>query len=286
MKTKAGRAAAEAFSLYEELAPFWGETWTGDGPFIGHCDRVEEKKDTRSGPVHWHEHPEILCGLTGEATVLCSARELPLRPGSLVIINQSELHTVFTASEARYFCLIIHADFCRENGVDLAKVRFDSAFEDAQAAACAEEVRLSMQEEGPFAALAVRAAVLALLFRLCRDHRAAPETAETSSSLDRIKEALLYMRRHYAEPLTLDDAAAVAGFSRYHFAREFHRVTGQTFVAFLNRLRCEHAASLLRAGATVTEACYACGFRELSYFSRTFRQSRGVPPSACRKADT
>jgi AraC-like DNA-binding protein len=88
------------------------------------------------------------------------------------------------------------------------------------------------------------------------------------------------MDARYADPLSLDDMAAVAGFSRYHFAREFRVVFGETPAAYLSRRRVERAKDLLtHANLTVTEVCMVVGFASLSSFSRRFRELVGCSPS-------
>ena len=92
------------------------------------------------------------------------------------------------------------------------------------------------------------------------------------------------MDARYAEPLNLDDMAAVAGFSRYHFAREFRVVFGETPRAYLSRRRVERAKDLLaHANLTVTEVCMVVGFSSLGSFSRRFRELVGCSPSEFRR---
>jgi AraC-like DNA-binding protein len=92
------------------------------------------------------------------------------------------------------------------------------------------------------------------------------------------------MDARYAEPLNLDDMAAAAGFSRYHFAREFRVVFGETPRAYLSRRRVERAKDLLtHANLTVTEVCMVVGFASLASFSRRFRELVGCSPSEYRK---
>lgn len=78
--------------------------------------------------------------------------------------------------------------------------------------------------------------------------------------------------------------AAAAGFSRYHFAREFRVAFGETPGAYLTRRRVERAKDLLRhANLTVTEVCMVVGFTSLASFSRRFRELVGCSPSAFRQ---
>jgi AraC-like DNA-binding protein len=84
---------------------------------------------------------------------------------------------------------------------------------------------------------------------------------------------------HFAEPLSLSRMAAEAGMSLYHFARVFRELEGRPPHAYLRDRRLAAAELRLRAGAAVTETCYAVGFGSLSHFVTTFRRSRGVRPS-------
>lgn len=102
------------------------------------------------------------------------------------------------------------------------------------------------------------------------------------------EELLVHLRRardladrRYAEPLDLDELAATAGVSKYHFLRCFAATYGITPAAYLARRRIERAQDLLRAtNLTVTEVCLLVGYQSLGSFSTKFRQLVGVTPSA------
>ncbi|WP_433682485.1 helix-turn-helix transcriptional regulator [Nocardia sp. CA-119907] len=86
--------------------------------------------------------------------------------------------------------------------------------------------------------------------------------------------------RDYAEPLNLDELAAAAGVSKYHFLRAFAAVYGLTPAAYLAERRIERAQDYLRAtNLTVTEVCMLVGYSSLGSFSSKFRQLVGVTPS-------
>ncbi|MGD9530992.1 helix-turn-helix transcriptional regulator [Pseudonocardia sp.] len=105
----------------------------------------------------------------------------------------------------------------------------------------------------------------------------------------RVPEDLLVHLRHardladrrYADPLDLDELAAVAGVSKYHFLRCFAAVYGHTPAAYLTQRRIERAQDLLRAtNLTVTEVCGLVGYASLGSFSSRFRTLVGMSPSA------
>lgn len=90
--------------------------------------------------------------------------------------------------------------------------------------------------------------------------------------------------RHYDEPLDLEQLAAVAGISKYHFQRLFTATYGMSPAEHLSRRRVERAQDLLRAtNLTVTEVCMTVGFTSLGSFSTRFRELVGMSPSAFRR---
>jgi AraC-like DNA-binding protein len=71
--------------------------------------------------------------------------------------------------------------------------------------------------------------------------------------------------------------------NRSAFCSFFKRQTGKTYFTYLNEMRIEEASRLLKEGGmSVSDVCFACGFNDISYFSRTFRRIKGYPPSGCR----
>ncbi|HEX5494772.1 MAG TPA: AraC family transcriptional regulator [Mycobacteriales bacterium] len=101
--------------------------------------------------------------------------------------------------------------------------------------------------------------------------------------LAHLRRARDHIDRHYSAPLDLDRLAAVAGVSKYHFARCFEASYGQTPIRYLTWRRIERAQDLLRnANLTVTEVCMAVGFASLGSFSSRFTELVGESPTAYR----
>lgn len=86
------------------------------------------------------------------------------------------------------------------------------------------------------------------------------------------------------EPLTLDDLAKMAMFSKFHFARMFRRVTGLPPRRFLYALRLQEAKRLLvttRLG--VAAISLQVGYQSVGTFTSRFTASVGVPPTVYRR---
>ena len=90
--------------------------------------------------------------------------------------------------------------------------------------------------------------------------------------------------RDFAQPLDLDALARAANLSKFHFARAFAEVYGETPRAYVTRRRIERAKDLLRAAnLTITEVCLLVGFESLGSFSSRFRELVGATPSDYRR---
>ncbi|MFJ7996858.1 helix-turn-helix transcriptional regulator [Streptomyces sp. NPDC096310] len=88
--------------------------------------------------------------------------------------------------------------------------------------------------------------------------------------------------REYARPLDVPAMARHALMSPGHFSRAFRAAYGETPYSYLMTRRVERAMALLRAGASVTDACMEVGCTSLGSFSSRFTELVGMTPSAYR----
>ena len=103
----------------------------------------------------------------------------------------------------------------------------------------------------------------------------------------RLAEVLRHIRLDFADPtLCPADIARRVGIS----TRTVHSLLHETGVSFSERvleLRLRKAFSLLCGSGisvhTISEAAYAAGFSDLSYFNRQFRGFFGLTPTAARR---
>lgn len=95
----------------------------------------------------------------------------------------------------------------------------------------------------------------------------------------RVDAARRRLDAEFAAHHSLTELSRGAGMSPFHFARVFRELTGVPPHRYLLRRRLEAAAQQLRQGASVTDTCFAVGFRSLSHFIHAFRRTFGVSPS-------
>ncbi|UUZ80321.1 AraC family transcriptional regulator [Paenibacillus sp. P26] len=101
----------------------------------------------------------------------------------------------------------------------------------------------------------------------------------SSPAADKIRAAANYVRSHSSEPFTLEQAAALAGYSTHYFSRKFSQTFGMSFPEFLLESRSLHAKRLLAStGLSVKLIALETGFSQTSYFSACFRRLEGMTP--------
>ncbi len=92
------------------------------------------------------------------------------------------------------------------------------------------------------------------------------------------------MRDNLGEPLTVDDMARSAMFSKFHFTRIFQRVTGVSPARFLSALRLQQAQHLLIATSmNVSDISQQVGYNSVGTFSSRFSRSVGMSPTTYRR---
>ena len=100
----------------------------------------------------------------------------------------------------------------------------------------------------------------------------------------RIKAMLSYIHAHYADRLTLEGIAGAANISIAECNRCFHTFLNQTPFGYVTRFRTLTACQLLTSTAlNISEIMEATGFREASYFYRSFRSHTGKTPRQYRQ---
>lgn len=115
--------------------------------------------------------------------------------------------------------------------------------------------------------------------------RSTPAARPSPRDRRRMVEAALWLDTQAEEPLGLEDAAAAAGLSPYHFLRLFSLVLGVTPHQYLVRSRLRRAARLLADSLRpITDIAFDVGFADLSNFVRTFHRASGVSPRRFRQA--
>lgn len=96
-----------------------------------------------------------------------------------------------------------------------------------------------------------------------------------------VLEAMDYIGEHYGDPnITVGEIAQSIGISEGHLSHTFKKETDYTLLNYLTRYRIHKAMELLRdCRVKVYEVAQQVGYKDITYFSATFKKVVGISPS-------
>jgi len=158
---------------------------------------------------------------------------------------------------------------------------------------CAQQIRRTLRRmlheqdhKPPQYQFAIRQSLSLILLELYRASYRQTELEvdiSKSDSIDRVREVLEHISARHYEQQSLAAAAKMSHLSQRQFANLCRKLTGQSFVNFVNSARCRRARQLLMQTAMpVSAVAFEVGFEELSTFYRAFRKHCGASPMRFR----
>jgi len=94
-----------------------------------------------------------------------------------------------------------------------------------------------------------------------------------------IKKAQAYIEKNYSDKFTVDELASTLAISRRNLERRFKKVTFNSIVEYVQRVRIEAAKmSLEKNRDNVNEAMYKVGYTDIKAFRTTFKKLTGLSP--------
>lgn len=247
-------------------------------PFIFRRDiMTKSNKDY----THWHENLEILCFFEGSGEVVCDFVTTEVEKGDIFVINSERLHMVQSQSSVQYYCLIVDADFCRQNGIPVGQVQYCEKIRNEEIWKIFFDVVGAFEGQESYKEAKVKHVTLGLLLTLA-EHYTEPKPIEEDdvAHLDNVKEAIRFIKENFQKNIGVSEICHAAGLSRAYFSRIFKQITGFTVVNYVNLVRCQSAAKMLRTGKyRVKTVAERCGFTNFSYFTLTYKKIMGKLPT-------
>jgi AraC family transcriptional regulator len=140
-------------------------------------------------------------------------------------------------------------------------------------------------DEGAPSRLLARSAGCEILAELCRLSGASMAPAKGGLAPWIQRRCFDYMHAKMSEDVSLEDLAAEAQLSQFHFARMFKQSVGVPPRVYLTRIRMEKACELLeKTDLPVTQIAFDVGYASNQAFARVFLKERSMTPTAYRRA--
>ena len=255
-------------------------------------------------PWHWHEEWEAVFITQGNCLVAAGSQKFRLQAGEGFFIHSGALHGCWDTetSGCRFHSLVFHPRLIGGSldsifhqqfvlplldhaGPELIILKPDTVWQ-KQALEAIEAAWQHCALEAPGFPFQVRSQLSRLVFLLCSHLSPAASGIGSKQLLDaqRIKNMLRFLHSHYGRELDTAAIAASASISESECLRCFHSTIGTTPIQYLKQYRIQQAAKLLsETREKISDIAENCGFQDMSYFSRAFREKMGCTPTQYRK---
>lgn len=99
-----------------------------------------------------------------------------------------------------------------------------------------------------------------------------------------VEKSMQYIYNHISQPLSVSNLAKESGYSLNHYTTLFKMAANELPSEFIKRCRIRKACELLEETEdTIEKIAQECGFSNMSYFFRTFKQIQRETPNEYRK---
>lgn len=256
---------------------------------------------------HWHEEMEILLINNGYAKVTTDDTDQILGPGQGFILNQNVMHSIHSVegSNCTYYSLVFHPDFLFGYNNSYLRTNFLLPM---QSFSILKTMLMEQENAWHLSMLKILEKVLAvnrtknfgyemvtkgylcqfwatLLNKLPLANL--PHSPNISLNEQRVKQAMLYIRLHHADALTLEDIADSVSVSKSECCRCFKSTIQMTPFEYLMRYRIFEASKLIlndRDNAhSIADLAISVGFNSISYFNKLFRRYLDCTPTEYRE---
>lgn len=256
--------------------------------------------DFPSVSLHWHKDMELIYVKKGKGEIQMETTLFLGKPGDIFVVPPGTLHALRKAKgfSMEYENIIFEMDFLGAGAADLCAGEFlvplaagkllppvcvqEQDEEYAALKQCLSQMEDLCESKEKGYELGVKAAVLQMIFLLIRKY---PRVKEVSSpDRERLKEVLKRIERNISENLTVTEMAEFCGWSDSHFMRWFKKMTGLSFISYVNERRLAAAAEALRkSDDKILGISQEAGFANLSNFNRQFKSRYGMTPKEYRE---
>lgn len=257
-------------------------------------------------PEHWHTAIEIIMPIKNGYQVFICNNKFHLNEGDIFIINSGVLHSLKAPDTGERIILqfsdyILYSIkgmetlltllpeyiFISENNdedriysfikkhMDAIAVEYDQqkSFFEASIYACIIEIFVYLGRNAIWGRTITKMPVY-------------NNPSKKKEYMETIMTACNYINENFTKAISLDDAADITGFSKFHFSRIFKQCMNMTFYEYLNNKRVSKAEELLaKSEYTVLDIALSSGFSSLSAFNRTFKSLKNCSPSEYRKKE-
>ena len=249
-------------------------------------------------PEHWHSEIEIYICLQGSMRIRVEGVDYHLHGEDVLLIASNELHEIFCdcpdtqAMIIAFGYVLLGKDFDKMQQATFANPYFSlrkpaAAMPISGLVQQIREIFLNENQDGIVSDWKLRGKlyeVAACLYTWMQNTSVSQIRKARAKQLEKMYGVLDHISENYRQPITLEQAAAITGYDRSYFSKQFLSATGMTFHKYLNRYRLVVACRLLGdMNLSVSAVAERSGFSSQKMMNRIFRDVLGLTPTQYRR---
>ena len=246
--------------------------------------------------THWHNELEIIRILSGSFELFINNERHVLYKNDVAFVSCGALHRGIPC-ECVYECIVFDVNMlCRQSSdaaekfiLPIAKkqIGINCLLKESDDRLYCDLCALFdlLRESKDLHELYVYSLLFSVFGELYSCKYVSPAARPKLSNQEkRISKLIDWIDENCSERITLDDLSRISGISKKYLCTIFKKYTSKTPINYINEIRIENACYEMTVnGKSVTEAAYGNGFDDLSYFSKLFKEHKGVSPGKYRK---
>lgn len=245
-------------------------------------------RETHEVEYHFHDFDKITIFIKGKVSYMIEGKSYELRPYDIVLVKHNDIHRLSVDNTQIYERIIVYISpgfindyktdsydlsYCFQKAEkEHSNVLRIPSLEKSSLFHSITRLEKSFSDESYAAELYRQVLFLEFMIHL---NRAALknrlEFIDTDNRNSRMTALLRYINDNLSGNLDIDTLADTFYISKYYLMRQFKQETGYTIGSYITQKRLLLAKELILSGLSGKEACFSCGYKDYSTFSRAYR---------------
>ncbi len=246
-------------------------------------------KESKEIEYHYHDFDKITIFLSGKVTYMIEGKSYDLKPYDIVLVKHNDIHRLTVDNSEIYDRIIVYISpnfmkayqtesydlsYCFQKAErEKTNVLRIPSFGKSTLFRSITQLEKSFSDTGYANELYSQVLFLEFMIHLNRAARKnSLEFLDTTNCNSKIIDIIHFINENLAQNMSIEQIAETFYVSKYYMMRLFKQETGYTIGNYISSKRLLLAKELILNGTPVMQACFDCGYKDYSTFSRAYKQ--------------